>query len=730
VVEHVDVGDLTRRPSAEAKRVLRDRLQVPGVATENTRVRRIAWKPPMSAPHVHPSPSLPAHSKYRPDLDGLRAIAILSVIAFHAFPNAVSGGFIGVDVFFVISGFLISSVIVEHLQAGSFSFVGFFQCRVRRIFPALCVVLISCAVAGWTLLSAGDYAQLGKHIAGGAGFVANLVLWKEAGYFDATSDTKPLLHLWSLGIEEQFYFVWPVALWLAWRLRWNLLVVTVVVLLASFAANLVMVRTDAVTNFYLPTTRIWELLIGAALASVASTRSDGIAIAPKFATPLAAGGLMALLLAEALLTKDAMFPGWWALLPTVGAAALIAAGPDTAINRRFLAHPAMVWIGLISYPLYLWHWPILAFLRITAVFKSELAIGLCAIGASFVLSWLTYRFIERPFRAVHPAQTAQPRRAASTRAWSPNLKAVGLVACMILSAVLGGAIFRTDGELHEDRFKVAALPSLPDKKVFEELKIYEHYDRPNTTCHDQLKMDLFPEEVCVTNSSAPKVLFFGDSHAMGLYSAIFANQVSVPSVLIASPGCLVYQNLVYKPNGKEWGQNCSDIARKGVAYAKQSTDIDTIVVSLVRKGDNPTKPTLFHAGDARLSELEVLNSGTDHLIGELLSTGKTVIYVVDVPYFRDTPESCQSKFLVAKTDQCVFNKADMNVPFKAYFDVLNRIKARYPKLKILNAEDMLCHKDTCAQHDGKQYFYVDKDHLSVYGSERVLAGLFEQFPLN
>jgi SGNH domain (fused to AT3 domains) len=321
-------------------------------------------------------------------------------------------------------------------------------------------------------------------------------------------------------------------------------------------------------------------------------------------------------------------------------------------------------------------------------------------------------------------------RAASTRAWSANVKAVGLVACMILSAVLGGAIFRTDGELHKDRFKVAALPPLPDKKIFEELKIYEHYDRPNTTCHDQLKMDLFREEVCVTNSSAPKMLFFGDSHAMGLYSAIFANQVSVPSVLIASPGCLVYPNLVYKPNGKEWGQNCSDIAKKGVAYAKQSTDIDTIVVSLVRKGDNPTKPTLFHAGDARLSELEVLSSGTDHLIGELLSSGKTVIYVVDVPYFRDTPESCQSKFLVSKTDQCVFSKADMNAPFKAYFDVLNRIKVRYPKLKILNAEDMLCQKDTCAQHDGKQYFYVDKDHLSVYGSERVLSGLFEQFPLN
>jgi hypothetical protein len=278
--------------------------------------------------------------------------------------------------------------------------------------------------------------------------------------------------------------------------------------------------------------------------------------------------------------------------------------------------------------------------------------------------------------------------------------------------------------------QVAALPPLPDKKVFEELKIYEHYDRPNTTCHDQLKMDLFPEEVCVTNSSAPKVLFFGDSHAMGLYSAIFANRVNVPSVLIASPGCLVYPNLVYKPNGKEWGQNCSDIARKGVAYAKQSTDIDTIVVSLVRKGDNPTRPTLFHAGDARLNELEVLSSGTDHLIGELLSSGKTVIYVVDVPllprHAGNLPEQ-----VAGVEDRSV--RLQQGRHERSVQGLLRRAEAdpgALSELKILNAEDMLCQNGTCAQHDGKQYFYVDKDHLSVYGSERVLSGLFGQFPLN
>ena len=374
----------------------------------------------MSNPHVHPSPSLTAHiTKYRADVDGLRAIAILSVIAFHAFPNLVPGGFVGVDVFFVISGFLISSVIVEHLQAGTFSFVGFFQRRVRRIFPALCVVLVSCAVAGWYLLSAGDYAQLGKHIAGGAGFVANLVLWKEAGYFDAhvghqaaAAPVEPrhrgavLLRLAGRRCGSP-----GACAGTCWSSPW-------LVLLASFAANLVMVRTDAVANFYLPTTRIWELLIGAALAGVASTEAVGSPSRAKVATPLAAGGLAAMLLAEVLLTKDTLFPGWWALLPTLGAAALIAAGPDAAVNRRFLSHPAMVWIGLISYPLV----PVaLADPRLPAHHRrvQERARDRPVRDRRVVRAVVADVPLHRAaVPRCAPAQPAQPRRAASTRDWS------------------------------------------------------------------------------------------------------------------------------------------------------------------------------------------------------------------------------------------------------------------------------------------------------------------------
>jgi peptidoglycan/LPS O-acetylase OafA/YrhL len=667
------------------------------------------------------------NQRYRPDVDGLRAVAILSVIAFHAFPNLVQGGFVGVDVFFVISGFLITSVIVNSLEAGNFSFLVFYQHRIRRIFPALGLVLASCAVAGWYLLPEGAYAELGKHIAGGAGFVANLVLWKEAGYFDSASDTKPLLHLWSLGIEEQFYFVWPFVLWAAWRRRWNLLLVTATVLLASFCANVAIVGIDAVANFYSPATRVWELLIGALLAGKVSTnRWRGFQA--NVANPIAVGGLGAIFVAEFLLTKDKLFPGWWALLPTLGAASIIAAGPAAWVNRRLLSHPAMVWIGLISYPLYLWHWPILAFLRITGVLKSPLEIGVCAIGVAFVLSWLTYRFVERPFRSQRVGLTSRiPGRRGPP---APIRRVAGLLAFMTLAAVVGGLIHQTNGSISRDRLKIASLPALPDKSVFERLKIYEHYDQPNTTCRDPLGMSLLPEEVCITNSPSPKVMFFGDSHAMGLYSAIFADQVAVPSVLIASPGCLVYPNLTYRPMGKEWGQDCTELARKGLAYANRSPDIGTVVISMVRKGDNPESLTNFYSGDRQMTEREVLSAGTDHLIRSLLSSGKTVIYVVDVPYFHNTPEICLSKALVSGTDQCVFNRSKMNAPFKVYFDVLGKIQKENPGLKILNAEDVLCRKDTCAQHDDAQYFYIDKDHLSVYGSETVLASLFRQFPVD
>jgi peptidoglycan/LPS O-acetylase OafA/YrhL len=216
----------------------------------------------------HKQPHL-AHPKYRPDIDGLRAIAILPVVIFHAFPSIMPGGFIGVDIFFVISGFLISSIIFSSLERDRFSLVEFYTRRVRRIFPALILVLISCLAFGWFVLFADEYQQLGKHTAAGAGFIQNFILWRESGYFDNSAETKPLLHLWSLAIEEQFYIFWPLLLAFVWKRHWSFLRITAVIAAFSFAANIYLIlRGHPTAAFYLPFSRFWELMVGGVLAYV------------------------------------------------------------------------------------------------------------------------------------------------------------------------------------------------------------------------------------------------------------------------------------------------------------------------------------------------------------------------------------------------------------------------------------------------------------------------------
>ena len=223
---------------------------------------------------------------YRPDIDGLRALAVLFVLLFHAFPSLLPGGFVGVDVFFVISGYLITGLILRDLESGQFSLRHFYARRVRRIFPALCLVMAVSLGYGWLVLTAGEYQQLGRHVASGAAFLANFMFWREAGYFDNAADTKPMLHLWSLGIEEQFYMVWPPLLWLWWR-RWRALSWLVIPLAGlSLGYSLHLAGRDLVADFYSPLTRFWELLLGAWLVYMARSGRLGGGFWSSFAGPL------------------------------------------------------------------------------------------------------------------------------------------------------------------------------------------------------------------------------------------------------------------------------------------------------------------------------------------------------------------------------------------------------------------------------------------------------------
>lgn len=429
------------------------------------------------------------HPKYRPDIDGLRAIAILSVVGFHAFPEWVKGGFVGVDIFFVISGFLISSIIFGNLEKNTFNYYDFYARRIKRIFPALILVLVASYAAGWYLLLPDEFKQLGKHIAAGAGFVSNLVLWNEAGYFDKASYTKPLLHLWSLGIEEQFYIFWPLLLGLVWKYRLNFLAITILIAAASFAVNVFTVSSDQVADFYSPLSRFWELMIGGMLAYLTLHKPHHL---PKDTNLQSMLGLLLIVIAVASIDQQRAFPGWWALLPTLGAFLVISAQPTAWVNRHFLGNRVLVWIGLISYPLYLWHWTILSFLRITESGIPPIRVRIASVLASLFLAWLTYWAIERPIRFKAKG----------------NRIVVILCALLALIAFIGFNTYQRDGL------------SFRMMQISPELMGY----KPNLAKDWRLGQCFLEDSdqfsaACLEHKR-PLIFLWGDSHAAALYSGL------------------------------------------------------------------------------------------------------------------------------------------------------------------------------------------------------------------
>jgi len=336
----------------------------------------------------------PSHGfiRYRPDIDGLRAFAVLAVVVYHALPAVLPGGFIGVDIFFVISGYLISGQIFGELRQGRFNLAAFYGRRVRRIFPALAIVLLATLSYGFVILLPSELAELGGDVAGGAGFAANLMLWQEAGYFDRAAMLKPLLHLWSLGVEEQFYVVWPITLWALYRVGWLRQGLLVGLAGASFALSVVLAGQHPAADFYSPYTRFWELAAGALLAWMqrpCTVMADAISLVGLF---LLSGSLV-------LLNSQMQFPGWLAMIPVLGALLLLGAGPEAWVNRKLLSRRVAVRIGLVSYPFYLWHWPLISyahFLNEARPLKTFPAI--CLIAAALGLAAATYQWLERPLR--------------------------------------------------------------------------------------------------------------------------------------------------------------------------------------------------------------------------------------------------------------------------------------------------------------------------------------------
>jgi peptidoglycan/LPS O-acetylase OafA/YrhL len=341
---------------------------------------------------------------YRPDIDGLRALAIILVVAYHYF--GLPGGYVGVDVFFVISGYLITGILLSDLDGQRFSFVDFYARRFRRILPPVLLVIVTSLLVGWVCLLPYDVRELSEEAWASAVYALNFLLLHESGYFDVAATTKPLLHLWSLSVEEQFYLVWPAFLLLAnWCRRVDLGILGIVV--ASLLVNLITIQNDQAIAFYFPVSRLWELAAGGLLVQLERGR-NGTSLDPYGAdnwprslrSGLSILGLALILSAATLYTSEMRFPGYLALIPVIGAVLVLAGGPNAWPNARILAYPLMVHVGKRSYSLYLWHWPVLVLATLIfgdlhpTYLKEECLIGSC------ILAWAAYRWCEWPIRKI------------------------------------------------------------------------------------------------------------------------------------------------------------------------------------------------------------------------------------------------------------------------------------------------------------------------------------------
>lgn len=653
-----------------------------------------------------------SNSNYRPDIDGLRAFAVLSVVAFHAFPTWVKGGFIGVDVFFVISGFLISKILFEELDKGTFSFSGFYARRIKRIFPSLLLVLVASYLFGWFVLLSDEYKQLGKHIAAGAGFISNFVFWGESGYFDNSADKKPLLHLWSLGVEEQFYIFWPFFIWFLWKRKLNILTFTIVFALISFFLNIKGIKQDSVATFYSLQTRFWELLCGSILAWFAlykknsfadcKLKIDGLLVKVIYREAVVVDGktlsnvfafVGSLLLGYGLykISKELSFPGKWAIFPVLGSVFIILAGPGAWINRKILSNKIAVWFGLISFPLYLWHWPLLSFALIVQSEEPSWSIRVAVLIISVVLAWLTYKFVELPMRFGKHG----------------NKKIAVLVILVIAIGYVGYNTYQRNGLSFRFPVEVRNLSEAIDFK-------WGLYTQ-NEKCHLQTQMapNLIHADSCF-QKTRPLVALWGDSHASSLYPGLNYLQEKFEFGLtqLTQAGCppiFYLEKLKYSIRCNEINNNVF------LGLVKARPDI-IILHAAWRHDDYPLSN----------EELGVKIKQTIAQIKIRLPDSK-IILVGPVPRWNDSPQKEAFNYWKnsLKKTEAIPRYLNANVLEDAentLIGVASDLSVNY-----FSSTDILCFDSKCLWRVGggkEDFLAVDYGHLSRAGSIYLAEKLF------
>lgn len=636
--------------------------------------------------------------QYRADIDGLRAVAILAVLFFHAYPSSISGGFVGVDIFFVISGYLISGIIFRGLKRGTFSFFDFYARRVRRIFPAVIVVFTITLIIAYFLLTPYELRELMRETPYAAFFLENWRLYSTTGgYWDTATELKPLMHFWSLAVEEQYYIIYPLLCFCLWRFKSNKFIFLLTLIGGgSFLFNIYDTYNEPTRAFFSLHTRWWELSIGGWLAAVEHFHldykeviADKICVKEKtLSNVVSFVGLILLGFAIIFLQEGKYFPGYKALLPTVGSCLVIMAGSKAIINKYILANPICVFIGLISYPLYLWHWPLISIVRNNL--GGELPTGWLMIGilaTSFVLAYLTYTLVERPMRTK-----------------KANLLLVGTLVFFLTVLIFGTAYM--ERTTRKDRYSEVPI-------TVQEIK-HEKVRGSDKRCRRVFGNG---HTVCRTKGRNPSVLVMGDSHAYWLWNAVKKSNPKEGVYVVGNAGGPVHYDS-YRGSYYRSAKQLPKIWKQ----IRTNPAIKTVVLVGYWRAD------IRELNSYRYKDINdhwlIFQKHWEDTLNELQKLNKKVIIVLDNIKVNYEPiDKCfnlrKYSFVERKIDDC---RVPLNLALKSdkrQREYLHSLSQKWTNVTIVDSWDGLCDKEYCHLVENGQLLYRDAHHLSTNGSLKV-----------
>lgn len=639
---------------------------------------------------------------YRSDIDGLRALAVSSVLLFHAFPSTFALGYLGVDAFFVLSGYLISGLMARAFIEGRFSLATFYANRIRRIFPALILVMAVCLGFGWFYLLDDELAQLGKHVLGGGAFVANLVLWRESGYFDEEAVRKPLLHLWSLGVEEQFYIAFPLLFGVLWRLTRRVRLAGWLTFLVALAMGVSTASADETARFYSPLSRAWELGAGVALAMLDLNRSRRTLTEAARRVWLLAWCMGCLLLLASLVWRatGGFLHQHPAVLSVLGTCLMVASGGR--LPSVPLSAVPFVSLGRISYPVYLWHWPLFAFTHITIGEALSTPGKLALLVAALLLGWATTRWVEAPLRFgrqrwVVPALLAAMLTLMGAGAWL-----MGAPSAMS-RPVDSGQARQFDYGMHwsgwRDCDAIQASPQLGGCK----------------------RMD------AVSSVLFGQVVVLGDSHAghlaSGLKEGLQGKGLGVDILLHA--GCLPIL-----PREASHGRDfeCPDQAiEQGLQHILHTEAVRVVVLAGYHvayvSGHRLHQRDVLPEREQR-RRMQAWQDGMAEMLHRLQDGGKQVLVLKDTPEILGDPRSCVRRgwpFGAAcridmPLDEVLTRARTVDAAMAA-------LEERFPRVVFFDLRSGLCDAQACHASGRGELWYASRDHLTPAGSRQAVQPL-------